>query len=247
MKKQRPKKINTLLLFFTIALSLVFSSCKSKKQIVSTDLAGTEFLASTRCNLDTPGWGENLGIVSFATDRIWTISGNGVTQIWSDVVTATHCQKTTFDRGIFNHRNPKKLNFNADCRSNQNFPGNLFSWCAVARFKETLCPHPWRVPTEGDFVALDKAMGGTGENGQNNSNLRNRYLNDWGGVYGGYCCSSDGSFLHQGSFAYYWSQSEANAGFGFVLTFQLQSSGLIYPQLDNTNYKHIGFSLRCVR
>ncbi|MDR1951449.1 MAG: fibrobacter succinogenes major paralogous domain-containing protein, partial [Bacteroidales bacterium] len=117
----------------------------------------------------------------------------------------------------------------------------LFSWCAVARFGATLCPHPWRVPTVRDFIALDRALGGTGEN-RADANVRNRLLNDWAGAYGGYC-TSGGSLDDQGSWAYYWSSSEQSAVNGFYLPFG--TTGNVYPQ--SSGNKSYGFTLRCVR
>jgi len=110
------------------------------------------------CNTNTHGWGTSLGTVSFKSTRTWKI-GN---QEWSDIVTATNCQKDTQNGGVRN-------NFNADCHSI-----NFFTWCAIVRFQKQLCPHGWRVPTVADFVALDLALGGTGENRESSDFMRYR-------------------------------------------------------------------------
>jgi hypothetical protein len=118
-------------------------------------LDGIMVVHRTGCNDDVPGWGESLGTVSFVSERIAIISNGTLTQIWSDDVTATNCQKEMFNGGGLHS------NFNADCRSNPNrdrhnkLIGDLFSWCAVHRFQNYLCPYPWRVPTKQDFVNLD--------------------------------------------------------------------------------------------
>lgn len=188
-------------------------------------------LTEEGCNNNTPGWGESLGTVSFVTNRTWQIGD----QIWSDAVTATACQKTTF--------NGRSYGFNSDCiTNNPGFAGNLFSWCAVARFGATLCPHPWRVPTQQDFIALDQALGGSGKGGYAGSSfITANYINRWGGSYGG-GCSSDGTLNHQGSHASYWSQTEDDAIFGRHLSFA--TDGFVY---QSSNSKSLGFTLRCVR
>jgi len=166
----------------------------------------------------------NLGIVSFATTQTWTVGS----QEWSDAVQTTGCSgKTSYNRYV-------------DCRSNPNYKGDLFSWYAVDAWKDELCPSPWRVPTRQDFIDLDIALGGTGYDQYSTSQV-NKYLNTWGGSYGGYCYS-DGSLYNQGSEAYYWSQSEYSSTYEYYLRFN--SSGYIYPQ--NYSYKSNGFTLRCV-
>ncbi|MCL2027521.1 MAG: fibrobacter succinogenes major paralogous domain-containing protein [Bacteroidales bacterium] len=240
------------ILFFTIVLLLVFVSCKSPKQVA----LDTTFLESTRCNLNPPGWGESLGVVSFSTDSIWTVSGNGITQIWSDAVTATNCRKTTFDGGKdyrknrhrSDHKIHEKSNHNADCRSNPNFPGDLFSWCAVVRFQDVLCPDPWRVPTRQDFVDLDIALGGNGKFRRNQESVNGHswqtqldwYLNTWGGAFVGFC-EPNGVYVEY-LWGRYWSFEEHYKA-GCALSFE--ADGCISPEL--AFQQHLGFSLRCVR
>jgi len=184
------------------------------------------------CN-DTllPGWGSSFDSVSFASTQTWQVGS----QIWSDAVQATNCDKTTFNGG-------SSGNFRSDCRSNPDYPGDLFSWCAVVRFGDVLCPAPWRVPTRQDFMNLDRALGGTGLNNQNDSTLRNKYLNDWGGVYSG-ISSSNGVRNGQGIFTLYWSQMEFDALDAYSLRFN--RSGNVVPQ--RWSIKSGGHSLRCVR
>jgi len=195
----------------------------------------------------------NLGKVSFATDSVWIISGNGITQIWSDAVQTDSCSnKTTFDGGDWDWKE-KVGNFNIDCRSNPNYKGDLFSWRAVSEFKNELCSAPWRVPTIDDFNDLMRAMGNT-ENlwrglgfgdGFSPEDLayRDKFLNDWGGIYAGYSVGS--KLMYQGEFANYWSQSNFDAvdiakGFGF----EIRTSGVVGV---TTDFKYEGKSLRCVR
>jgi len=252
------KKLLSLLTAATLAISIVSCNQNQNQNAPISDVApdqnvdgsatiqddnftdATQTLVSDvddrHCNMLTPGWGNSLGTVTRGTQE-WTISGNGITQIWSDAVTASGCQKTTFNGGTWD-----PPNFNADCRSNPGFPGDLFSWCAVIRFQDQLCPAPWRVPTREDFRDLDIAMGGTGNSRTDLDFVNSNYITRWGGAFGGNC-HFDGTLWNQGSWASYWSQTENDATYGRHLSFN--SNGIIYPQ--DWSRKNDGFSLRCVR
>jgi len=201
-------------------------------------------IAMTGCNFNTPGWGESLGVVSFHTDSTWAIVGNGITQFWSDAVTATACQKAVFDGGFDNWMYPAHSDFNADCRSNPDFPGDLFSWCAVVRFADSLCFYPWRVPTMKDFIDLDIAIGGTG-NGRDGVSpfVTNGYINLWGGTFGGVSLPS-GTLDTQGTWGAYWSQTDGNDSGAHCFGFTTTTTGIVGPQL--WGLKNFGFTLRCV-
>jgi len=189
------------------------------------------------CNGDLPGWGTSLGTVSFATSQEWIIGS----QIWSDAVTATNCDKVSFYGGSNN-------NFNADCRSNPGFPGDLFSWCAVMRFATILCPYPWRVPTRQDFTDLDISLGGSGYHRRGDSAIITKYINDWGAIFGGFC-HGDGTLTNYfGHYnAFYWSQistTMSNAAFLHLTTDGQFSTGFIF--LAGPTKRH-GKTLRCIR
>ena len=201
--------------------------------LIAVCVASTTFSASG-CNNEIPRWGENLGKVTFATDSVWTISGNGITQVWSDAVTATACQKPTFNVGSAG-------NLNADCRSHSGFSGDLFSWCAVVRFADQLCPYPWRIPMMQDFIDLDIAMGGNGNNRDDTPEfVTENYVNRWGGAFGaGYIPS--GTLIVQGSWSF-WSLSYDG---GRVFRLNFSTAGYVGPQ--SWGMKRYGFTLRCVR
>jgi uncharacterized protein (TIGR02145 family) len=213
-------------------------------------------IMTNRCNGDAPGWGVGFGTISRGGET--TISGNGITQIWSDAVTTSACNaKSSFsgDRYIGSVQI-----FNADCRSNPGYPGDYFSWCAVIRFADSLCPAPWRVPTRNDFANLDKALGGSGENRSGAEEQLIWYIgtgpNQWKGAYGGYCWGS-GTIFSQGEMAFYWSSTNyadsgpfgnSFPGWAYYLTFS--SNGWIQPQYDgfgSSSRKEQGHTLRCVK
>jgi len=150
---------------------------------------------------------------------------------------ATACQKETFSgRSTAN-------NYNADCRSNPYFSGDLFSWCAVARFADQLCPYPWRVPTRQDFIDLDIAMGGTGSYRADTPQfVQDNYITRWGGHLGGFrlWCHILGDLEFSGG---YWSQSLAYYFGAYRLGFH--TNGNVWP--INRGNMHYGLPLRCVR
>jgi uncharacterized protein (TIGR02145 family) len=199
-----------------------------------------------RCNGNLPGWGASLGTVSFVSDGTWVVSNGIIVQEWSDAVTATNCNKE-----IFSGRSMVSMSFNADCRSNPGQKGDLFSWCAVARFKDILCPAPWRVPTKEDFINLDIALGGTGENRIGDTNFLFKYIDrNWGGSYSGACLNT-GELSAQNLYALYWSQTVAEENDRCAHRIELGGNNnkiwLTTPSASNLINLHIGLALRCVR
>ena len=183
------------------------------------------------------GWETNLGRASFATSRIWEISNDSISQIWSDAVQTDSCRSKTSFSGW-----SATAGYNIDCRSNPNQRGVLFSWQAVYELREELCPYPWRVPTREDFRDLDIAMGGNGMFRTNTAFVNSNYRDLWGGTFGG-ACNTSGQLFSQDTWAYYWSQSSDSADGGFLLRFS--STGTINPQHWGSKFN--GFSLRCVQ
>ena len=202
-----------------------------KKILYFAMIISLSFATSCSKNKDVPTWDTALGKAKFATAQTWTISG----QVWSDVVEIVGA-KNNYEGG--NSTDGYKIDFRAN---KLGYKGSLFSWRAVAE-TANLCPPPWRVPIQQDFVNLDIAMcGGDGGSRTNPSDL-SIYLDTWGGAFGGYC-SSDGTLRSQGSWANYWSATEYNATSARYLYFG--TSGSIYPQ--NWYFKYYGLTLRCVR
>lgn len=189
--------------------------------------------SSLRCNTETPGWGEELGEVYFATDQTWII-GN---QEWSDAVVLANGDKESFNGGSIDG----ELGFYADARSNPGYKGTLFSWCAVFRYQDQLCPDGWRVPTSEDFTALDIALGGTGANTNPASHL-DKYSTEWGGEFPGYCGNA-GVLLSQDFDAEYWSITESSEKEALYLGYKRNRYVGPLSSFD----KGMGFTLRCVK
>jgi uncharacterized protein (TIGR02145 family) len=191
-----------------------------------------QILPIQTCSERQPSWGESLGTITFITNTTWTVGS----QVWSDAVHATNCDKTNFssirrDDGFY-----------SDCRSSPNSLGSLFSWCAVVRFQQFLCPYPWRVPTQQDFTYLDRELGGDGRRVQNNPHLVNRYLNAWGAAVVGFA-NHNNEMRRQQNTAMYWSQTQSNVTNAFSI--DIRTSGEV--RATSTLRKVSGLSLRCVR
>jgi len=205
-----------------------------------------------RCNTRTPGWGESLGTISWGTIGNTSIETGTSTiigtdgrpnQTWSGAVFASACaDKTTFSGGTSGANN---INFNADCRrAHTELTGHFFSWCAVVRFADQLCPYPWRVPTREDFVDLNSNLGGgtITERLERFAGAEGTASNpQLGGIWGGARYTGNAGDPTNG-WSHYWSQSESNATNAFFLYFDF---GYISPRIFN--FKSHGFAVRCVR
>ncbi|MCL2026940.1 MAG: hypothetical protein FWG79_00470 [Bacteroidales bacterium] len=187
-----------------------------------------------------------------------TISGNGISQVWSDVVTVSNCDKDDYDFGITD-------GYRTDCRNAENgFNGHYFSWCFVQRYAPQLCPAPWRVPTRQDFVDLDIALhGGTGANRSGTSGTLNgvtianqvvKYIGDegsssvaenWAGDWKGSRFTAIATGLTVAARSAYWSSTAVGdilPSDAYLLDIMATA---ISPQTMNA--KQFGLALRCVR
>ncbi|MDR2891196.1 MAG: Ig-like domain-containing protein [Alistipes sp.] len=193
---------------------------------------------TTTCTVTVVGdW--TPGTVRFRSSETWTVG----TQEWSDVVMASGAEKTSF-MGNF-----------PDGRENGEF-GHLFSKHAVHEFGEQLCPESWRVPTNDDFVTLDKALGGLGTIFQSSMDLMNNYFSQWGAEWAGYAYNNyvvaqatwdEAGQRWLGGGVGYWSDDAAGSGL-YIVNIDPPSSPL--PSISpNSGWSAVnyGFPVRCVR
>ena len=244
----------------------------------ASPLTGT-LTRSNFCNENTPGWGASLGAVSWGNTSNTNIESGTTrvsragtppvgapglgTQIWSGHVFATACAKgNATDNDAFN--GGVAGNFNADCRQSlhafnagraSGITGDFFSWCAVDRFGDQLCPYPWRVPTTDDFRHLHwiltgnvppepngwVAHGNIGAymptTGTNAAPTIGGGANTWGGVrFAGWSSALAG----EGSL--YWSSTDVSATNASTLGINATD---VHP--EHSSSKKVGFQLRCVR
>lgn len=182
-----------------------------------------------------------IGYASFKSNKTWTISEGTTIQEWSDVVMASGARgKTTYGGSGTN-------NFVVDVRENGPY-GDLFSWEAVHQYGDILCPGDWRVPSSQDFIDLDIAFGGMGENvqfGVGDNYVDDTYFTDdvWGGTYGG-SCNVSGNLINQGLTAYYWSRTTSPFVGDFAYALAVNTA-MVY--LDFGYNKNIGYMVRCIR
>jgi len=207
-------------------------------------------LPATGCDLVT-GSRDSVTITSadFATAQTWSPGTSSL--VWSDAVISPQCtpRGDSYNGGSTN-------NYNVDCRAPTNgFDGHYFSWCAVMKYADILCPGTWRVPTTAEFLELHQSLGHAAPATQTGSvpiiadtymgiigtggpdGVTENHGGSWGGsrfnAYAGSLSSTDSN---------YWSSSEDSTTSAFDLRY---SASNVYPQ--HTPTKTNGFALRCVR
>ena len=226
------------------------------------------------CNTADPTWGtEGLGTITWGsmdnTDietGTTTIPGTDerADQIWSAGVFAAACR----DREEFEGGSEQGNVFASCRRANTEITGHFFSWCAIVRFADVLCPYPWRVPTTYDFSELDMNLGGTGNRraGPGAANIIDglnpvQQIAQWylgatgtgatpeiGGIWQGARFTGT-AVVPNANWSVYWSQSEGpnDQGIHFILNpgGPPMQAGVIDSGMLGAKFQ--GFVVRCVR
>jgi hypothetical protein len=138
-------------------------------------------------------------------------------QTWSDAIQVPECNKTSFTNS----------STNSDCRS-YTFEGKTYyyyNWPYVIQHATTLCPAPWRVPTNSDQNALVSVT------------TTPALATAWG--LAGHTFSMD--MYAVGSRGYIWSSTAISTTTSYNLAY---GSG---SQLISRPDKYLGFQVRCVR
>jgi uncharacterized protein (TIGR02145 family) len=183
------------------------------------------------------------GTISFRSATTWeiTLTDGGSKQTWSDVVLATGAQKDDFSGGDLG-------DYKADACQNGDY-GHMYSWEAVNQYGAQLCPAPWRVPTNQDFLQLDYAFGGTGGSFQSSHALKDKYLSDWGLEWGGQAFNNSVSGSGAGNAGAYWSATSAGDPSAYALRVMDTNATTPNPRTapNSVQLKQYGFMLRCVK
>ena len=129
--------------------------------------------------------------------------------------------------------------------------GKLYNWYAVNDSRR-IAPNGWHVPTNKEWLALIKFLGGEDVMGDKVKNVYKHHWEDpkniatnesgFSGLPGGYRYYL-GIFANLGSNGNWWSASELNISNAYFL-YLLSNSSKGYFHHDE---KRNGFSLRCVR
>jgi uncharacterized protein (TIGR02145 family) len=218
------------------------------------------YMLSGGCSIADPEWGSTLGTITWGgstdpntgiTTVIGTGSAAGLAQQWTGHVKTTTCSSRIleFRSGVGGTATRSEGKFIADCRSSHVAEADLFSWCAVMRFKDQLCPDGWRVPTTADFCALDRIMNSDSDcNVQRSTSTSDGFRGQWAGAaYTGYADPAGGWWPQLELFtrSFYWSQSpHADVTEAYHLSYGSQFTG---SRENSRGNKSSGMALRCVR
>jgi uncharacterized protein (TIGR02145 family) len=140
-------------------------------------------------------------------------------QTWSDAIQIPDCDKSNFTNS---YTEPH-------CRSYTG-SGNTwyyYNWAYVNANVATLCPSPWRVPSQSDFNTLV------------NNTTHSTLISDWG--YGGY--ATDDYVFVVNADGYYWSSTvySSNTNYAYSLAYTWSDLGVYYGS------KYDGLQVRCVK
>jgi hypothetical protein len=138
-------------------------------------------------------------------------------QTWSDAIQIPDCNKSSFTNS---YTDPH-------CRSYTSGENTwyYYNWAFVNQNAATLCPAPWRVPSQSDFITL-----------VSNTNY-STLISDWG--YGGSAAGS--SLAYVSLYAFFWSSTAGNGLYAYYVVY---SGGHLEPYSGN---KDNGFQVRCVK
>jgi hypothetical protein len=176
---------------------------------------------------------------SAASTRTWVIG----TQTWSDAIKAkpSGCTETT----NFGTTDPPTTAYYWTSGL-QSGSGYLYNYKCLNENAASLCPSPWHVPLIADFVTLDIALGGTGENrwGVGAAWIQTNLIERWGGVFSGY---ANGTVISEKGTAIAYFANELNQ-YNMVGHLYTNAEWTSVETTGNTvSYRRYGAQIRCVR
>ncbi len=148
--------------------------------------------------------------------------------------------------------------YNNNEATNKPLYGALYNWFAVNT--EELCPTGWHVPTDGEFMILERQLGmteaqtlltswrGTDQGTQMKNNAgwttgNGTNSSGFAGLPGGYRYYELGSFQHAGDIGYWWTSTVSTSERSFAR--QLESSRETVERTPADN--NAGKSVRCLK
>ncbi|MDR3350370.1 MAG: fibrobacter succinogenes major paralogous domain-containing protein, partial [Prevotellaceae bacterium] len=154
-----------------------------------------------------------------ASTQMWTFGAS--TLVWSDAIQIPGCNKSDFGESSDWPR----------CRSYTEGANTryYYNWPYVNTYKSTLCPSPWRVPSQSDFNALAGATDVA------------TLVSEWG-LGGRINASSNG--MEFDSYGFYWSTVPNTYAPAYAYNLEFSSSS-INPTADSSRKK--GIQVRCVK
>ncbi|MDR0581557.1 MAG: fibrobacter succinogenes major paralogous domain-containing protein [Prevotellaceae bacterium] len=108
--------------------------------------------------------------------------------------------------------------------------GYYYNWTCVYENATTLCPSPWRVPTDNDLSTLVSCAE------KNHSLDGSLWLGAWGPT--GYVATSE--FVESPT-GHVWSQTAEPPPYAVCLLYDTNGVGIV------ADYRAVGFPVRCVR
>jgi uncharacterized protein (TIGR02145 family) len=144
----------------------------------------------------------------------------------------------------------EKYCYNNDS-NNCNTYGGLYQWNEAMQYSTSkgaqgICPSEWHIPTYNELMTLAFAVETDGnalkEIGQGSGNGAGTNTSGFSALLAGFM-SWDGSCYSLGSYAYFWTSTEADTYNAFLMYLFGDGSGIN----GSNDSKYLGYSIRCVK
>lgn len=239
------KFVNRFLIFLLICIAVLFmvTSCTKKEEKIfipgqfnpdltygtMTDIDGNVYKTIV---VGTQTWmAENLKVTKYRTGEDIPVITDDME--WDSLTSGAYCNPNFFSGSATGY-------------------GLLYNWYSV-NDSRNIAPSGWHVPTHSEWIILSEYLGG--------KNIAGGKLKESGTVHWkspnndatnetGFtalpsgCRNSDGYFSEMGTYAYFWTSTEANASLAWF-----RYLNYYYPKVQESySYgKSCGFSVRCIK
>jgi uncharacterized protein (TIGR02145 family) len=198
---------------------------------------GTSTYTLTTANSNGCTNATTTGTITVTAQTSWICGA----QTWSSPVQILACDKSSY-------LNTPDAQCCSDASSGTKY--YYYNWYYVNANKTSMCPEPWRVPTQTDFKNLDICLKGGGNaepRTETETWVYDNYITLWGGSFAGQAVAKAGTSTFDiydlNTVGNYWASTQASSSMGHGMQFSL--TGFVYPLglMD----KRAGLSVRCVR